>query len=176
MPSDYLSVAFVWAMATASIASLILLPQPRTPVRGWRILKPSALHWTGICLGTGLTCLFSYIWTFVGSSRPDGERQMTILFWLIMAFGFLSVMVGREMRAIVDLSIRWRGERLIYSSKGADLSYDFEDVAGLTRTAMGRTVVTFADGAILRIDPYATTAEDLIERLEERLAARGPQP
>lgn len=175
MPPEYVSAALVVLTTAFSVASLILLPQPRTPVRGWRILKPSPLHWTGVGLGAALTCLFSYVWMFVGSSRPDADRQMTILFWLIMAFGFLSVMVGREMRAIVDLSIRWRGQRLIFSTKGTDRSYDLGDVAALRRTAMGRTVVTFSDGAILLIDPYATTAEELIVAIAEHLAARSPQ-
>ena len=58
---------------------------------GWRSIKPSAMHWTGVLLGTGLV-LMNYVRVFVGSSRADAESRMNILTRLIVAFALGTIL------------------------------------------------------------------------------------
>ncbi len=130
------------------------------------------MHWTGVGLGTGLTLLFAYIWLFVGSTRPDAERQMNILFWLIVAFGSMTIVVGFEIRAIVRSAIRWRGETLSFATRNGPQTLLLSQAAAMRVQPLGRVIVTFDDGAIVKIDPYAQGAETLIEDITGRIEAR----
>ncbi len=148
----------------------------RPDFRGWRALKPGPLHWTGVGLGSALTGLFGYIWLFVGSSRPDAERQMTILFWLILAFGIGVLVVGFSIRRIARQSVRWRGDSIAFESPQGKRTFRFDDVSGLRKSPWGSVVLSFGDGTTLPLDPYATSAGDLIDGIAAHLEARQTPP
>ena len=139
---------------------------------GWRQIRPSAMHWIGIILGTGLALLMGYIRLFVGSTRPDAETQMAILTWLIVAFALCTVLTAWSVNRIRRQAIRWRGSRLVYNRHGDEREVDLSTVSDIGNDLMGRAELLFADGSVLRLDPYARGARELIEAVEERLSER----
>jgi hypothetical protein len=78
-------------------------------VDGWHYLTPGPMEWVALMLGAGLSLLFLYIYHFVGSARADAAFQMQVLKWLIVAFSFLTALVG--FYAFV-MSTRWNDERI----------------------------------------------------------------
>ena len=137
---------------------------------GWRSIKPSSMHWTGVTLGTGLVLLMAYVRLFVGSSRPDAESQMNILSCLIVAFALGTIAVALSMAAIRRQGLRWRGSRLVFHRGGREHEADLDAVTGLRTNALGQAMLSFGDGTTLRLDPYARGAAQLIEAVEQRLA------
>ena len=160
----------VVALAAGVVVVLGLLGiQSRPDHRGWRDIKASAAHWTAIGLGAPLTGLFAYVWLFVGSSRADAEHQMTILFWLIIAFSLLTSIVGVIMVMITRRAVRWRGTAIIFAKDGQTDKRGFEDIAELRSTFWGRVDLHFRDGTMLWLDPHAKGAPELIEAVSDFL-------
>ena len=164
------------AAIAALFAALSLMPKPGAkPQIGWRRLRPSRMHLTGVLLGGGLIGLFAYVRLFVGSRRLDAESQMAILFWLILAFTFGVLAVGCSMARIYRQGARWSGQTISFFDGKKQASYEFADVATMRQTPVGSVVIEVRDGAKLPLDPYATTAEDLIGKLGDHLKARTPE-
>ena len=156
----------VVAIAAGVVTVLGLIgTQSRPDHRGWRKIKLGAMHWTGIGLGAPLTCLFAYVWLFVGSSRADAEQQMTILFWLIVAFGLVTIIVGVSMFLINKKAVRWRRQTIAFASKGQTEKRKFEEIVTVHTTMWGRVDLRFHDGTLLWLDPYAKGAPELIEAI-----------
>lgn len=132
--------------------------------RGWRHLKPGTLYRAAIAGGTMFTGFLAYIWLFVGSDRPDGESQMQILFWLIMAFGVGTIITLVQYSGARRLAMRWRGKTLVWHGQdGSEYCRHLSDAVGLRRGWRGWVYIVFDDGLEARIDPYTNHASTLIE-------------
>ena len=124
----------------------------------------------GIGAGVVLTFLFSYIWLFAGSSRPDGAQQMRILFWLILAFSAGTLITLVQFGQARRTAMRWRGDTLVWHGKGgAEYSRKLSDAIALRKPMMGPVKIIFSDGAEARIDPYTTNADLLLKTISDRL-------
>lgn len=161
-----LAGAVVLALAAASA-------QARPDHRGWRAIRPGPMHWTALILSAGLTCLLAYVWLFVGSSRPDAERQMNILFWLIVAFGGGGLIAGWSILAIGRRATRWRGQTIVFAGPDGETTRAFADVEALASSPLGSMRIIFRDGVRLVVDPYAKGASELLDKLAEFLATTG---
>ena len=155
----------VAAMVVAILGAVATKAPPDK--RGWRHIAPSAMHWTGIVLGGWLVLLMGYVRLFVGSTRADAESQLTILTWLIVAFALGTIAVAVSMVAIRRRAIRWRGARLIFRMDGREHEADLTKVAAIRSNLLGQTVLSFVDGTMLRLDPYARGSAELIEAAEQ---------
>ena len=115
-PYRYLLIMAV----TGSILSLLgfLGYRTRPDTKGWRRVVPSPMHWTGLCLGSGMVLLFLYIRLFVGSARSDAQNQMTILTGLIVAFAIGVAICGWTVVRIRGMALEWRGDAFAYSKPG----------------------------------------------------------
>ena len=158
----------IGAVIVAVLAAAVGRARPDR--KGWRLISPSAMHWTGILLGGGLVLLMGYVRLFVGSTRPDADTQMMILTWLIVAFAVCTILTARSMITIRRQAIRWRGMRLVYNRRGEERQVDLSTVSRIDHDLIGRAVLRLGDGAVLRLDSYARGARELIEALgsEER--------
>ena len=156
------------AAVVVSVLSLLAMRAPEDKT-GWRRIVPSPMHWTGVGLGTGLVVLMAYVRLFVGSSRADAEQQMAILTWLIVAFALGTIVVALSMAEIRRRAIRFRGARVVWRRGGREIEADLGDVRDLRGSWQGDAVLCFRDGTILRLDPYARGAPELIERAQQRL-------
>ena len=137
---------------------------------GWRNVRPGGTYAFGIGAGVVLTFLFSYIWLFAGSSRPDGAQQMRILFWLILAFSAGTLITLVQFGQARRTAMRWRGDTLVWHGKGgAEYSRKLSDAIALRKPMMGPVKIIFSDGAEARIDPYTTNAELLLKTISDRL-------
>jgi hypothetical protein len=168
-----LLAAIAGGVATSVLSLLVARAKSPPDLRGWRHLKPSAMHWTAIGLGGGLCLLLVYVRLFVGSSRADAETQMTILTWLIIVFGLLTIATAISMHALQRRGVRWRGTRLSFTGSSGDEQRSFDDVQQVRVNLLGQAVLVFADGSFLRIDPYASGASELLDLLEDRNAQSG---
>jgi hypothetical protein len=97
-----------------------------TDKRGWKCIRPSALHWTGVILGTALTSLFVYVWLFVGSSRADGVQQMQILGWMIVAFTLAIMMCAAQIWLLLRQDVQWRGSIITFKRGGVRVQDDLK--------------------------------------------------
>jgi hypothetical protein len=163
-----LLAAIVGGVATSVLSLLVARAKSPPDIRGWRHLKPSAMHWTGIGLGGGLCLLMAYVRLFVGSSRADAETQMTILTWLIIVFGLLTIATAIAMHALQRRGVRWRETSLSFTGSSGTEQRSFDDVKQVRVNLLGQVVLVFADGSFLRIDPNASGASELLDLLEER--------
>ncbi len=162
-------MALIAGGIATSVLTLVVASAKAPPdVRGWRHLKPGAMHWTGIGLGAGLCLMMVYVRLFVGSSRADAEAQMTILTWLIVVFGLLTIATAIAAQAIQRSAVRWRGTKLAFTGRSGTEQRSFGEVDQVRDNILGQAVLTFADGSILRIDPYATGAGELLDLLAKR--------
>ncbi len=168
-----LLAAIAGGVATSVLSLLVARAKSPPDLRGWRHLKPSAMHWTAIGLGGGLCLLLVYVRLFVGSSRADAETQMTILTWLIIVFGLLTIATAISMHAIRRRGVRWRGTRLSFTGSSGNEQRSFDDVQQVCVNLLGQAVLVFADGSFLRIDPNASGASELLDLLEDRNAQSG---
>jgi len=161
---------FAGALATHRLARLAA--RSRAPVRhGWRRVRPGAMHWTGLVLAGGLVGLMGYVGLFVGSSRPDAARQMQILRGLVAAFAVGGTGCLWQVRAICRADIAWRGTRIAYTGPdGARHERPMQDIAAKAQGALSAPRLTFPDGTVLKLDPYATGVGDLLERIAEARA------
>lgn len=164
---EKLLIPFVAALAVALLA--LASARARPDAGGWRALRPGAMHWTALLLGLGLTGLFLWVLLFVGSSRADGERQMAILFWLTLAFSAGTLIAGLQALATSRRRARWRGETLVFREGGAECSRRLDEVVAIGPSLLGMRL-TFADGAAVHLDPYATGAHELFDRIGRRLS------
>ncbi|MEQ1669584.1 MAG: hypothetical protein ABL893_01870 [Hyphomicrobium sp.] len=163
----------VICLAFAAVAALTATAAKTIADRhGWRSIKPGGMHWTGLWLSAALTGFMSFIFLFVGSARADAAQQMQILFWLIVVFGLATIASAVSVRVIRRSAARWRGEKIAFTLRGAEQTRSFADVTGLQSTPFGGVVVSFRDGVGLRLDPHARGAQELIEQIDEHLAAR----
>jgi small-conductance mechanosensitive channel len=142
---------------------------------GWRRIVPAPMHWTGIVLGSGLVLLMSYVRLFVGSARADAEQQMTILTWLIAAFALGTVVVAWSLAAIRRSAVRWRGATIAWRRGGRETEADLAALCDVHGNWLGHTVLRFADGKFLRLDPYARGSSELLDRAQEMLWNRHGQ-
>jgi hypothetical protein len=163
-----LLAAIVGGVATSVLSLLVARAKSPPDIRGWRHLKPSAMHWTGIGLGGGLCLLMAYVRLFVGSSRADAETQMTILTWLIIVFGLLTIATAIAMHALQRRGVRWRETSLSFTGSSGTEQRSFDDVKQVRVNLLGQVVLVFTDGSFLRIDPNASGASELLDLLEER--------
>ena len=168
-----LLAAIAGGVVTSILSLLVARARSRPDMRGWRHLKPSAMHWTGIGLGGGLCLLMVYVRLFVGSSRADAQTQMTILTWLIIFFGLLTIVTAIAMHAIQRRSVRWRGTSLSFTRGSVTEQRNFDEVQQVRVNPLGQAVVSFTDRSFLRIDPHASGASELLELLDERNARSG---
>lgn len=168
-----LARVIVFALAGAVVVLLAFLGARSKPdQRGWRSVKAGAMHWFGVILGGGLTGLFTYVWLFVGSSRADAAEQMAILFWLIVAFGLGTIIVALNIHFSLARAIRWRGKSIAFAGKDRVEKRTFADITDMQSRLWGGIVVRFRDGAVLRLDPYATGARQLIDAISDFLAGQ----
>jgi len=165
---DFVRLAIVVFASGAVVAGLAAVAAASgRNVPGWRSLKPGVLHWTGIYLGSGLVLFMGYIRLFVGSSRADGPAQMTILSCLILVFGVLLLGTSFAVLALRRQAVRWRGTCVVFNGTAGTVQRDFATIADVQPNALGQIILTFTDGIRLRIDPYATSAGDLLDRIDE---------
>jgi MFS family permease len=142
--------------------------------QGWRNLKPGGTYIFAIGLGTLFTIGMAYVWLFVGSSRPDGESQMRILFWLIVAFGLGTLITLFQYGQARRTAMRWRGDTLCWRSKGGvEHTRKLIEAVALRRAFMGPIYIVFGDGVEARVDPYANNAMMLIQKMADRLYPHG---
>lgn len=127
------------------------------------------MHWTGLWLSAALAGFMTYIYLFVGSTRPDGAQQIKILFWLIVAFGSGAIISAICIRLIRLSAVRWRGATITFAGYKGDETQQLADVVRLGGSLFGRMIVAFRDGTTLRLDPYASGAADLIEKISGTL-------
>lgn len=158
-------------MSALVVFALTTWGSKRAPDKqGWRSLKPGGTYIFGICGGTLFTLFLAYIWLFVGSNRSDGESQMRILFWLIMAFGGGTLITLFQYGQARRSAIRWRGDALSWQEKrGAEFTRKLSDAVGLRKAFMGPVYIVFGDGTEVRIDPFVTNAPLLLKTLSNRL-------
>lgn len=146
--------------------------QPPDP-RGWRHIRPGLTYQLGIGLGIALTLFMAYIWLWVGSTRPDGEAQMHILFWLIIAFSGGTLITLNQFRQVRSAAIRWRGDSIAWhSGRGTIETRKLSQITGLQKRILGAVIADFEDGIRLHIDPNAANAEALIEIFETQISNR----
>lgn len=126
------------------------------------------MHWTALVLGGGLVLLFLYVRLFVGSARPDAAHQMNILTGLIVAFGLGVAICAMTVIRLRKLGFEWRGNWLAWHKDGRRVTQTIDDLASVKRTAMGWFVLSFADGAQVRLDEHARGTRELLERIAER--------
>jgi hypothetical protein len=171
MDSDWARHIVIGLISALGVFALTLWGSKSPPDRqGWRSIKPGTTYGVAIGGGTIFTLFLAYIWLFVGSSRPDGEQQMRILFWLIIAFGSGTLITLFQYAQARRPAIRWRGDMLVWRGRGnVEESRKLSDAIALHRAFAGPVHIVFSDGAKLRIDPYATNALLLLETLGKRL-------
>lgn len=160
--------AVVSGLGGATIAAVLALLaySVKPDADGWRHIKPGLPHRVGVVLGAGLTCLFAYIYMFVGSARADADHQMTLLFWMTLIFGACTIYMAASMWMTVRQRLHWRGEVLAFSTKGRVRHYPFADVTVLKTTLLGDYVLDFADGMRLVVDANARGAMEFIDAVE----------
>lgn len=164
--------AVIVILAACVVAALVAASATSRPDRrGWRSITPSAMHWTALWLSAGLVGFMAYIYLFVGSTRPDGAQQMTFLFWLIVAFGLGTIVSAVAIQLVRRGAVRWRGATITFAGHKGDETQQLADVVRLGGSLFGRVIVAFRDGTTLRLDPYASGAADLIEKISGMLEA-----
>ncbi len=141
--------------------------------RGWTNLQPGAPFQLAVFGGTLFTLWLAYTWLFTGSSWTDAERQMHILFWLIVALGsgtlITTIQFGQARRA----ATRWRGETLCWhGDNGVEYRRRLSEAVGLRKEFMGPAFIVFGGGVEARIDPYASTAMMLVQKVADRVKPR----
>lgn len=166
----------VFLLAAIVVALIAAMPRSAIPGRhGWRSVTPGPMHWTALWLSAALSGFMAWIYLFVGSSRPDAEFQMKVLFWLIVAFGSGTVLSAWTIRSIRHRAISWRGATVTFRGAKGMESRDLSLVCDLQGSLFRGVSVLFGDGASFRLDPYAKGAVELIERISFILDERnGP--
>ena len=166
-PYRYLLIMAV----TGSILSLLgfLGYRTRPDTKGWRRVVPSPMHWTGLCLGSGMVLLFLYIRLFVGSARSDAQNQMTILTGLIVAFAIGVAICGWTVVRIRRMALEWRGDAFAYSKPGGvRLTRSMNELTEVRASMLGWLILNFEDGEVLKLDSNARGSEEFVRSIIER--------
>lgn len=135
---------------------------------GWRLIKPSSMHWGGLIGASGFIALLAYVGLFVGSARADAAFQMRML-WLIVA-GFLvsAATCLWQMRRIQHQHVEWRGSQIAFTAaNGRRHTRSMEDVVLMRRPYFGLVQIVFGDGLVLKLDPFAQGTPELWNRIVE---------
>ena len=98
---------------------------------------------------------------------------MHILFWLIVALGsgtlITTIQYGQARRA----ATRWRGETLCWrGNNGVEYRRRLSEAVGLRKEFMGPVFIVFGGGVEARIDPYASNAMMLVQKVADRVKPR----
>lgn len=109
------------------------------------------------------------IWLFVGSTRSDAAQQMRILLGLIVVFGAGTVASAVAIWRVRRSAVSFRGASVAFTGSDGRQTRALADVERLERSPFGQVVVCFAGGATLRLDPHASGAPELIERIADLL-------
>jgi hypothetical protein len=171
MNIDWARHIVIGLIAALGVFALITWGSKSPPDKqGWRSIKPGGTYAFAIGGGIIFTLFLAYIWLFVGSSRPDGEQQMRILFWLIMAFGGGTLITLFQYGQARRPAMRWRGDTLVWRGKGGtEQTHKLSEAVALRKAFMGPVYIVFGDGSEARIDPYATNAPALLKMVADRL-------
>lgn len=174
MPGPFWGPILAGATGVAAATAMGWLVSARSrPVAGWGLIRPGAMHWTGLVLSAGLAALMAYVVRYVGSSRADGATQMQILGWLTLAFAAGAVLSLLQMLRIVHAAIGWRGSTVRFRVPGdGQIERPIGEIMSLAESGTGWFVAMFADGTTLRIDPYARGADALLQRISD-IAGKG---
>ena len=158
---------FLIGCAAAAVVALLAAWQRTTPPddKGWRSVKVGVMHHVGLWLGGGLWLLFAYVRLFVGSDRADAATQMMWLNLLIAAFGIMWLGTAYSVLRTRANALRWRGQRLRFRSGGVAQERTFDDVLVVRRSALGWTRIVFDEGLVVKVDPHAQGAEQLLDLL-----------
>lgn len=168
MRNDISTGALIWLVVPLGLAlvlallSIIVWPQRRTP--GWRLLSPGFGYWLAFGSSITLAGLVGSVWTFVGSTRPDGAFQMQVAWWLAFLFGCGAAVMGWRIASIHRLRLGWRGETLRWSGVHA---VQMRDLEAMEESFVGFTRLRFRGGASVAVDASAYGASDLIEKIED---------
>ncbi len=151
--------------ATAAVPGWLIASGSQA-MAGWERIRPGAMHWTGLVLSAALAALIGYVVCFVGSSRADGATQMQIAGWMALAFASGTVLSLLHMRRIVRAGIGWRDSTVRFrASDGAVIERPITAIRSLRQNGTGWFEAAFADGTLLRIDPYAKGADALLQSI-----------
>ena len=144
--------------------------------KGWRPVRVGAMHLVGLWLGGGLWLLFVYVRLFVGSDRADAATQMMWLNLLIAGFAIMWLGTAYSAIATKAAAVRWRGQRLRYRAGGARQERTFGEVLAVRRSALGWARIVFDDGYVVKVDPHAQGAEQLLDLLERSRPDHADEP
>jgi hypothetical protein len=120
------------------------------------------MHWFAFLGCWALSTLISWVWLFVGSARHDADEQMRYALLLVLAFGAGAAWSGLYIARLRRAALRWRGTAIRWRERGRDIDEDMTDFDAFRRAFSGALHVRFRDGTILKLDPYARNAEDLM--------------
>jgi hypothetical protein len=153
--------------AIVSYALARLAARPATPDRsGWRHVRPGPMHWTGCILAGGLVGLMGYIGLFVGSSRPDAEFQMQVMYGLLVAFAIGGAACTWQMRLIARRAVSFRGKQIAFcDDRRQRVVRHFAEIAEMRNSWLYGITIRFSNGTSLRLDPNAVASADLCERI-----------
>lgn len=105
-----IEILAIYAVVTLAQTGFDFVQRGSGRIRGeWHHLTPSLMEWFALVGCFALTCLFLYIFFFVGSGRPDAASQMTVLKWLIVAFTLGTALV---FYGSFSSDIRWNDEQI----------------------------------------------------------------
>jgi len=152
----------------AAYALFQVLRSRRTAAAGWRAVGPSAMHWFCFAGVWALSAFISWIWIFVGSSRPDADTQMMWALALALSFTIGAAWGGLHVANLRRTSLRWRGAQIRWEAKGATQAQEMTNIASARRRANGALRLTFADGSVFDLDIHARNADAFLASISER--------
>ena len=86
---------------------------------------------------------------------------------MIIAFAIMTGSCAVQMILISRRAVQWRGQKISFAGRdGAVHDYGLGEIRAIVSGWSGQVSLHFADGAQLRLDPYAKGASELIERIE----------
>jgi len=94
---------------------------------------------------------------------------MTILFYLILAFGLATIIVGLQTWLITKRAVRWRGKTIRFTCRAAAETREFQNIKSVNQTIWGNAAFLFDDGKVLKLDPHAKGAHELINAVVDFL-------
>ncbi len=135
---------------------------------GWHQLAPSPMEWFALIGSFALTCLFLYIFFFVGSARADAAQQMTVLKWLIAAFALGTALVFYGSFAS---SVRWNDEQIEqHGLFKAPVIIRWTDLEGVEMTWAQAVRLVSRDGTKITFSPYQNGTASLGQAVADQLS------
>lgn len=135
---------------------------------GWACVTPGFSHWFALIGSIGIMGLMSWIWLFVGSARRDAQSQMMYAYILVVAFGIGATYCAYHISRLRTECLRWRGAAIEFEeASGATRRLLMRDFQAFRRLISGYFELTFAGGAVIRLDPYADGSGELLAALFE---------